>query len=247
MPQKQSEAIVLRTYPLHEADLLVTFFTRAEGKVKGVAKSAKKSKRRFGGALEPLTQVRVYYDDREKRELARIDSCDVLQSPLAGTVDYGRAAALAHVAEVVDELLPDREVNDAVYRLTSSVLANMKAGAIWMPLTYFDLWMTRLTGFLPELHVCVQCGAALDGEKAWFHALVDGLLCVDDKRLASSELTWESRMLAAEMFRAPVDVLAKEVWPKKKGADLRKFLIQILERHLDRKLVTAHSLEKIST
>ncbi|HET9698954.1 MAG TPA: DNA repair protein RecO, partial [Terriglobales bacterium] len=69
----------------------------------------------------------------------------------------------------------------------------------------------------------------------------------DDKRLASSELTWESRMLAAEMFRAPVDVLAKEVWPKKKGADLRKFLVQILERHLDRKLVTAHSLEKISS
>jgi DNA repair protein RecO (recombination protein O) len=247
MPQKQSEAIVLRTYPLHEADLLVTFFTRAEGKVKGVAKSAKKSKRRFGGALEPLTQVRVYYDDREKRELARIDSCDVLQSPLAGPVDYGRAAALAHVAEVVDELLPDREVNDAVYRLTSSVLANMKAGAIWMPLTYFDLWMTRLAGFLPELHVCVQCGAALDGEKAWFHALVDGLLCVDDKRLASSELTWESRMLAGEMFRSPVDLLAKDVWPKKKGADLRKFLVQIMERQLDRKLVTAHALEKIGS
>jgi DNA repair protein RecO (recombination protein O) len=125
------------------------------------------------------------------------------------------------------------------------VLANMKAGAIWMPLTYFDLWITRLTGFLPELHVCVKCGAALDGDKAWFHALVDGLLCVDDKRLASSELTWESRKLAAEMFRAPVDLLAKDIWPKKKGTDLRKFLIQIMERHLDKKLVTAHTLERI--
>jgi DNA repair protein RecO (recombination protein O) len=245
MPQKQSEAIVLRTYPLHEADLLVTFFTRAEGKVKGVAKSAMRSKKRFGGALEPLTQVRVYYEDKEKRELARIDSCDVLQSPLSTAVDYGRAAALAHVAEVVDELLPDREVNDAVFRLTSLVLSNMKAGAIWMPLTYFELWMARLAGFLPELHVCVQCGAALDDEKAWFHALVDGLLCRDDKRFASSELTWESRRLAAEMFRSPVDALAREVWPKKKGADLRKFLVQIMERHLDKKLVTAHALERI--
>jgi DNA repair protein RecO (recombination protein O) len=245
MPQKQSEAIVLRTYPLREADLLVTFFTRAEGKVKGVAKSAMRSKKRFGGALEPLTQVRVYYEDKEKRELARIDSCDVLQSPLSAAVDYGRAAALAHVAEVVDELLPDREVNDAVFRLTSSVLSNMKAGAIWMPLTYFDLWMTRLTGFLPELHVCVQCGAALDGEKAWFHVLVDGLMCLDDKRLASSELSWESRKLAAEMFRAPVESLVSDVWPKKRGADLRKFLVQIMERHLDKKLVTAHSLERI--
>ncbi len=245
MPQKQSEAIVLRTYPLHEADLLVTFFTRAEGKVKGVAKSAKRSKKRFGGALEPLTLVRLYFEDKEKRELARIDSCDVLQSPLSGAIDYPRAAALGHVAEVLDELLPDREVNDAVFRLAASVLANLRAGAIWMPLTYFDLWMTRLAGFLSELHVCVQCGAALDGEKAYFHAMVDGLLCVDDKRLASSELTWESRQLAAEMFRSPVDAMAKEVWPKKKAADLRKFLVQIMERHLDRKLVTATMLERV--
>jgi len=245
MPLKQSEAIVLRTYPMHEADLLVTFFTRAEGKVKGVAKSAKRSKKRFGGALEPLTQVRVYYDDREKRELARIDSCDVLQSPLATAVDYPRAAALGHVAEVLDELLPDREVNDAVYRLAASVLANLRAGAIWGPLTYFDLWMARLAGFLPELHVCMNCGAALDGERAWFHVLVDGLLCQDDKRLASSELTQESRDLAAQMFRVPVDALKGCEWPKSRAADLRKFAVQIMERHLDKKLVTAATLDRI--
>ena len=65
MSLKQSEAIVLRTYPLHEADLLVTLFTRVEGKVRGVARSAKKSKRRFGGSLEPLTYVRAFYDVRE--------------------------------------------------------------------------------------------------------------------------------------------------------------------------------------
>jgi DNA repair protein RecO (recombination protein O) len=245
MPLKQSEAIVLRTYPMHEADLLVSFFTRSEGKVKGVAKSAKRSKRRFGGALEPLTQVRVYYDDREKRELARIDSCDVLQSPLATEIDYPRAAALGHVAELLDELLPDREVNDDVYRLASSVLGSLRAGAIWGPLTYFDLWMARLAGFLPELHVCMKCGASLDGERAWFHVLVDGLMCSEDKRLASSELTNESRELAAQMFRVPVEALKDCEWPKKRAADLRKFAIQIMERHLDRKLVTAGALERV--
>ena len=86
MPLKESEAIVLRTYPLREADLLVTLFTRLEGKVRGVARSAKRSKRRFGGALEPLTYVRVYYEDREGQELTRLDSCDVLESPLATEV-----------------------------------------------------------------------------------------------------------------------------------------------------------------
>jgi DNA repair protein RecO (recombination protein O) len=244
MPLKDSEAVVLRSYPLREADLLVTFFTRAEGKVRGVARSAKKSKRRFGGALEPLTLVKLYYEDREQQELARIDSCEILQSPLTSAVDYPRAVALGHVAELLDELLPEREANDAIFRLTVSVLRTLRAGAIWMPLTYFQLWLTRLVGFLPEFGECVVCGERLNG-RAYYHALVDGLMCVNDKRLASSEITLESRTLAAEMFRSPVDLMAQQVWLKAKAADLRKFLVQILERHIEKNLVTATMLEKL--
>ena len=187
MPLKESEAIVLRTYPLREADLLVTLFTRLEGKVRGVARSAKKSQRRFGGALEPLTYVRAYYEDREGQELARLDSCDVLESPLATEVSYPRAVALGHVAEVLDELLPDREANDAVFRLALSVLGGLRGPYIWMPLTYFELWMTRLMGYLPEFSECMTCGRALNGSRAYFHALADGLVCADDKRLASPQ------------------------------------------------------------
>jgi DNA repair protein RecO (recombination protein O) len=248
MALKESEAIVLRTYPLREADLLVTLFTRAEGKVRGVARSAKKSKRRFGGALEPMTYVRAFYDVRERQELARLDACDVLESPLATEVSYARAVALGHVAELLDELLPDREANDAIFRLTLSVLHVLrldKTGSdIWMPITYFDLWLTRLVGFLPELTECIACGRSLNGSRAYYHALADGLMCPEDKRLASSEISSESRALAAQMFRAPVESFAEAPWPKAQGADLRKFLMQILQRHIEKKLVTAGMLEK---
>ena len=245
MALKESEAIVLRTYPLREADLLVTLFTRTEGKVRGVARSAKKSKRRFGGALEPLTYVRAYYEDREGQELARLDSCDVIESPLASEVSYPRAVALGHVAELLDELLPDREANDAIFRLTLSVLARLQGPDVWMPITYFELWMTRLVGFLPELSECTECGRRLNGHKAYFHALVDGLICAEDKRLASSEMSAESRVLAAQMFRMPAENFVGEGWPKLRGADLRKFLMQTLQRHIEKKLVTPAMLEKI--
>jgi len=245
MPLKQSEAIVLRSYPLREADLLVTLFTRAEGKLKGVAKAAKRSKRRFGGALEPLTWVRVYYEDREGQELARLDSCDVLESPLSATVDYPRVVALEHVAETLDELLPDREANDAVFRLAISVLHQLRAGSIWMPLTYFQLWLVRLVGFLPDLSECIACGATLNGSRAFYHALADGLRCSQHKRLASSELSAESRALAAQMFRSPVESFATEPWTVGQHSDLRKFLVQILERHLEKKLMTAAMLAKL--
>ena len=245
MALRESEAIVLRSYPLREADLLVTLFTRAEGKVRGVAKSAKRSKRRFGGALEPLTYVRAFYDVREGQELARLDSFEVLESPLSSEVSYARAVALGHIAELLDELLPDREANDAIFRLTLSVLQVLTGPDVWMPVTYFELWLTRLVGFLPELTECIVCGRSLISSRAWFHALADGLMCADDKRLASSEISSESRDLAARMFRAPVESFACMPWPKSQCADLRKFLIQSLQRHIEKKLVTAAMLEKL--
>jgi DNA repair protein RecO (recombination protein O) len=247
MALKESEAIVLRTYPLRESDLLVTLFTRLEGKVKGVARAAKKSKRRFGGALEPLTYVRAFYDDREGQELARLDSFEVIESPLATEISYPRAVALGHVAELLDELLPDREASDAVFRLALSVLQELRGPALWMPLTYFELWMTRLMGFLPDFSECVVCGCSLNGSRAFWHALADGLVCAEDKRLASSEMSQESRRIAAQMLRSRVSDFAGIDWPKVVAADLRKFLLQTLERHIEKKLVTARMLEKISS
>jgi DNA repair protein RecO (recombination protein O) len=160
-------------------------------------------------------------------------------------VDYPRVVALEHVAEMLDELLPDREANDAIFRLAVSVLHQLRSGSIWMPLTYFQLWMVRLVGFLPELSECSACGQALNGNRAFYHALADGLMCVQHKRLASSELGAESRLLAAQMFRAPVDTFAEEPWAVGQGADLRRFLVQILERHIEKKLVTASMLAKL--
>ena len=163
---------------------------------------------------------------------------------MANEFSYARAVALAHVAELLDELLPDHEANDAIFRLTLSVLHVLIGSEVWMPVTYFDLWLTRLVGFLPELTECIVCGRSLNGSRAYFHALADGLMCPEDKRLASSEISSESRLLAAQMFRAPVESFAGAPWPKAQGADLRKFVIQALQRNIEKKLVTAGMLEK---
>ncbi len=160
-------------------------------------------------------------------------------------MSYPRAVALGHVAELLDELLPDREANDAVFRLTVSVLSRLQGPDVWMPLTYFDLWLTRLMGFLPDFGECIVCGRVLNGSRAYFHALTDGLMCTEDKRLASSELSSASRALAAHMFRAPVESFASGPCDKSRAGDLRKYLVQTLERHLEKKIVTAAMLERI--
>ncbi len=121
-----------------------------------------------------------------------------------------------------------------------------------MPLTYFQLWLVRLVGFLPELGECMACGATLNGSRAFYHVLADGLMCEQHKRLASSQLSPESRALAGQMFRSPVENFAGGSGGRESNgsgaarhADLRKFLVQIIERHLEKKLVTASMLSKL--
>jgi DNA repair protein RecO (recombination protein O) len=246
----QVEAVVLRTWPVHEADQIVSLFTRDFGKIKGVAKSAAKSRRRFGGALEPMTYVRAHYAERPNQELVRLDSFEILHSPLAEPVDYARATALAFFAEVLEQTLPDHDPHDVVFRLLLSVLEQTHVDHIWMPITYFALWTTRLMGWLPDLSRCLLCGASLAGQPAYFHFFSDGLVC-DEHRQAGQNgshgvtLTPDSQTLAVRIFRSPASALAAEAWPRTRGADLRRFAIQSLERHLERKLITAAALSRL--
>ena len=74
---RSGEAIVLRTWPFHEADLLVSLFTREHGRIKGIARHAMRSRRRFGGALEPMTHVKATWAERPKQELVRLDAFEI--------------------------------------------------------------------------------------------------------------------------------------------------------------------------
>ncbi len=235
------EAIVLRTWPFLEADLLVSLFTREHGKVKGVARHAMRSRRRFGGALEPMTHVRATWAERPRQELVRLDAFEILDSPLRGEVDYARVAALEVVAEVLDEL-PEGAIEDAVFRLALAVLRELQVGRVWMPVTYFCLWMNRLMGWMPELGHCVVCGLDLRGGTVWYAGTADGVTCADDRRPGSVGLSAGNVAEALRMFRGTVGELAAEAWPRERGVGLRRFAIETLERHLERRIVSARAL-----
>jgi len=240
------EALILRTWPVHEADLIVSFFTREQGKLKGVAKSAAKSRKRFGGALEPMTCVLASYVEKPRQELVRLDSCEIVFSPLADPVDYGRAAALAFFAEVLEETLQDRDPQDAVFRLTVSVLERTRVERIWLPVTYFGLWMVRLMGWMPELGRCTMCAGPLAGGPAYFESERDGLVCAEHRHPGARALSAESLRIAARIFKEPIAALAEEEWTRDRAADLRRFALQALERHLERRVRSGLALQQIA-
>src|ERR1700753_1591488 len=120
------EAIVLRTWAFHEADLLVSLLTREQGRVKGVARHAMKSRKRFGGALGPATYVRAHYTERPRHDLVRMDSFEILWSPMTAPVDYLRTAGMQVVVEVLEEALPELAPEDNVFRLSMAALKAME-------------------------------------------------------------------------------------------------------------------------
>src|SRR6185437_9917767 len=204
MTQRQGEAIVLRVWPFQEADLLVSLFTREQGRIKGVARHAMRSRRRFGGALEPTTHVRATYAERPRQELVRLDAFEILSSPLSRPIDYARTAALQLVAEVLEEILPEQAPEDAVFRLALAVLEEIQVSRISLPVTYFVLWMNRLMGWMPELGHCVVCGLDLRGGSVWYSGSSEGVTCYDDRRNGSAPLSAESVAIAARIFRGTV-------------------------------------------
>jgi DNA repair protein RecO (recombination protein O) len=217
MPARVSETYVLRTYPFRESDLIVSFFTRDQGKLRGVARRARKPKSTFGSGLERLSLVNLSYSQKETRELVNLNSCDLLQSQFDLLQDFEASIALDYIAEVSDHLLPPNEPNERFFRLLAAVLDythGRTPGAVWAAITYFTVWATRLSGFLPDLNT---------------HP---------DRNLSA-----DSRELSALILRKHIAELPAMTWTKNTALDLRRLLIRQIEEHVERRFRTTALLE----
>jgi len=148
MPLFSTDALILRTFKLGESDRIVVFLTRDRGKKRGVAKNARQSRRRFGGALEPMTCGRVTYRERERQDLVFVEDIAPSQSPLRMPADQGDALGyVGYFAELIDEWAPENDPNETLFRLGASVVDALAAGVAVDPLArYFEYWILRLQG-----------------------------------------------------------------------------------------------------
>ena len=163
MPARMSESFILQTYPFREADLVVSLFTRDQGKLRGIARRARRPKSSFGSGLERLSYATVSYFQKENRELVSLNSCDLLQSQFALASNYEASVALDYLAEVTEQLLPLNETNERHFRLLIAVLDSLHAsGNVWTAVTYFALWAVRLAGLLPDLRVSAASRAIIE-------------------------------------------------------------------------------------
>jgi DNA repair protein RecO (recombination protein O) len=178
VPLRRDRAFVLGAIPLREKDRIVTFLGEESGKKRAVARGARRLQSATSGSLEPMSEIEVLYFEKEGRDLARIDSVSRIRSsfPLAATLEG--ALLLSAMAESLSTFVSDSEPAEKFFRLASHAVAALFEGAE-APLVsaYFDLWVLRLSGVLPELSQCASCGERMAGGPAALSETLPGFVC----------------------------------------------------------------------
>jgi DNA repair protein RecO (recombination protein O) len=211
MPLHDSDAFILATHALREKDRIVSFLTRDAGKKRGVARGARSPRSLFAGALEPMTEARVLYFEKEGRELASINSVDPIRASFPLSSDLERALLLSALAESLQTFVSDSEPAEPFYRLARHVLDALFANApSAMVGAYFDVWVLKLSGLFPSPRECAGCGRGLEaGEPLLFDEARPGFIGLECRRGETVRLSREGTATLHAILAGPLDPEAR--------------------------------------
>jgi DNA repair protein RecO (recombination protein O) len=158
MPLFKTNAIVIRSVNYGESDKIVTFFTKDFGKLKGIAKGARRSRKRFQNALGLFSHLRLIFFDREGMGLVRAEGCDILYSFPKIREDLKKIFYGNYYLELVNEMAGEREVNSEAFELLLSTLLNLEELDLQEEqLRIFEIRMLSLFGYRPNMRKCNLC------------------------------------------------------------------------------------------
>jgi DNA repair protein RecO (recombination protein O) len=247
LKQRRDEAYVLRTQELGETDLIVSLLAEHHGQVRGVARAARKSRKRFGGVLEPLTRVQAAWTEKEGRDLHRLDSADAVRSFAPMQSEPAVQAACAVLAEICATFTREGQAEPKVFKLLGAVLDALEGGADPVSeVRYFEYWTLRLHGLLPDLSSCALCSSPLEPGRTLKVVRRQGLLCrgcLASSGEAGRVLPDEARSFLDSARRLPPSELPPPVEAIRPGGALESLLRGTLERFAERSFRAYRHLE----
>lgn len=241
MRLKESEAIVLRSFKLAEADKVIVFLTRTEGTVRGVAKGARRLKSKFGASLEPFTLTHLTYFEKEGRELVQVRQAEIIRSYFNLARQEDAVAALEYLGELVLEFAPPHQPDEKLFRMVKAVVAALDAApeALQSLVRYFEIWILKLSGFMPDPRVCGVCAKALGatGEGKVFLDADFSPRCENCSARGAQELPPDAQTLLRTALSTPPETWARAAeGARAQTKDLLARLTRtLIERHLERK------------
>lgn len=177
MPRKprsfRAEAVVLKHSEFGEADRLLTIYTRQQGKLRAIAKGARKVRSRKGGHVEPFTRVNLLL--ATGRDLYIVTQAEAVEMYPALRTDLPLLGYASYVMELLDKFTYDEEQNSGVYRLLVNTLKRLDEGQdAELVVRYYEIRLLDLLGFRPELNQCVVSEAEIKAEDQYFSARLGG-------------------------------------------------------------------------
>jgi DNA repair protein RecO (recombination protein O) len=247
MPILEAEAVVLRSYSLAEADRIVVLATREFGKVRAVGQGVKKPKSRMAGCLEPLSHIRAKFFLKEGAELWHLRQCESIHSYLGTNTSLRQFYTFSYVAELINEYLEDHNPNPQLFRLLLSTLATGEQhGCSEALVRYFELWLLKLCGLLPDYRSCSSCGKTL--AQSGLYAWVEGgegrcAGCAGGKGLRLGP--GAARLLQLFQRLSPLEFLRVPDSAGPGCMDLEKLTLRLIESSLEKALKSYPPLRQI--
>jgi DNA repair protein RecO (recombination protein O) len=174
-----TEAIVLKVIDYGESDRIVTFCTQDFGKIRGIAKGARRSRKRFANALEPFSSLRIQFSRKRPESLALIKGCDVLSHFSGIRDDLEKTLAASYLIDLTDHFTPEDKKNEALFILLRDFLSLLEETAMTDALMrFFEIRLLGISGYDPVLTHCLRCKTPIGKQVAYrFDAARGGLTC----------------------------------------------------------------------
>ncbi|HEU5460263.1 MAG TPA: DNA repair protein RecO [Pyrinomonadaceae bacterium] len=234
----ETEALILRTYNLAEADKIVVCLSRSAGLIRGVAKGCRKLRNRFGAALEPFTLINLTYYEKEHQELVSFRQVEILKSRFNLSSNASVLTGFSYMGNLLIDFSPPHQANDNLYRMALACFEAVSENAedLDSVLRYFEVWLLKLEGFLPDLRTCANCHKGFTGDTAVYLGMDLSLRCPQctsgragtvSKRLHTQLRTVEK--LSPAKFAEE----AREV-PKETKREMAELTFQLIGRVLER-------------
>ncbi len=248
-------AVVLRSWPYGESDKIVSLFTETHGKVRGIAKGAKRSRKRFANSLEPFSVVNLRFQDRPHGGLVFLLSADLLFSLKKLDSSLEKITLASYLVEIVDGLIEERDENALLFQhLKNGLLFLDRDGAAPLEfLTSFELKLLRLTGYQPALDGCKRCALRRDerGGPLWhFSPAEGGLLCGLCAASKKESLPLGTAALLAldslqrEDHKENTNGSGRGRFPVMVLSEIRLVMQQFLQFHMEREIRSAAFLSR---
>ena len=249
MPLYQTTAIVLRSTPYGESDRIVTLYTLDFGKMKGIAKGAKRSRKRFANTLEIGSYIQVAFFEKETQDLVRLDHSELIRPFGSLREDITKLAWASYFIELVNELTAERIKNKALFKLLVFFLNLIDQGMLEEEIQrVFEVRLLSLLGYQPHLDHCTRCQKFLSDEKFFFGIREGGVLCPSCAAhlpgLVPISLGTVKTLLLAQSL--PLEKVRRLSFSPQSSKESRAVLSVFLREYLGKELKSKKFLEQIA-